>query len=1054
MRPFGCPVTILNTLDPLGKFQGKVDEGFLVGYSVCSKAFRVFNSRTRIVQETLNVNFTENKPNVACSGPAWLFDIDSLSQTMNSHPVLAENQSNTHADALVDGKEHDDNIQKYVSPDIHSSSCGDQTRNQGDKTENKDKGKSHVVTIIGFRDLNEEFEECINNSSNEVNAAGSLVSVAVLNFTNNTNDFSAAGPSNAAMPNLEDLSHNADNVGAEADINNIESIISREIGTKWDYRNKKDERGIVIRNKARLVAQGHTQEEGIDYEEIFAPVARIEVIRLFLAYASFMGFPVYQMDVKGAFLNGTIEEEVYVCQPPGFENPEYPDKIYKVVKALYGLHQAPRAWTQMVKMLMCTHIVKRIFRYLKGKPCLGLWYSKDSPFDLVAYSDSDYAGASLDRKSTTRGCQFLGCRLISWQCKKQTVVATSSTQAEYVVAASGCAQVLWMQNQLLDYGGSYIHYALIVNPHIYISCIKQFWNTASVKHSDDVTRLQALVDRKKIVILEDVIREILQLDDAEGVVCLPNEEIFAGFAQMGYEKPSTKVTFYKAFFSSVICLPNEEIFAGLARMGYEKPSTKLTFYKAFFSTQRKFFIHTILHSLSAKKTSWNEFSSTMASALICLSSGQRFNFSKYIFESFVRNVDSSSKFYMYPRFIQLIIQTNIADLSKHTTRYISPILTQKVFANMRRVRKGFSGVETPLFESILAVRDVDEEAEAQILAQGNNVQEPAAEHHHLLVKGLENDKVAQQLEIVKLKARVKKLEKINKVKSSKLRRLKKVGTSQRVESLDYVENVFNQGRMIVDMDQDEGIELVADQEKDVEVLSMQEDDTKVQEAVEVVTTAKLMIEVVTAATTQVVAASIPIPAAKPKTLTITVAHAVSIRRRKGVVLRDPEEDLPYDTLAETPKVKDKGKGILIEAPRPIKKKDQIEMDAEYARKLQEEINKEHEEAYKNIDWNAALDHVQSKEPQYIKRYHGIKTKPQTESEARKNMISYLKNTEGYKMDFFKGKTKRLEIVQDEDDDVFVEATLLAQKVPVVDYQIVVIDNKPKYKIIKADDTHQ
>nr|GEZ51646.1 hypothetical protein [Tanacetum cinerariifolium] len=131
----------------------------------------------------------------------------------------------------------------------------------------------------------------------------------------------------------------------------------------------------------------------------------------------------------------------------------------------------------------------------------------------------------------------------------------------------------------------------------------------------------------------------------------------------------------------------------------------------------------------------------------------------------------------------------------------------------------------------------------------------------------------------------------------------------------------------------------------------------------------------------------------------------------------------------------------------MKKKDQVEMDAEYAKKLQEELDKEHEVAYKNIDWNAALDHVQSKEPQYIKRYHRIKKKPQSESKAHKNMISYLKNTEA---DDFK---KRLEIVQDEDDDVFVEATPLAQKVPVVDYQVVVIDNKPKYKIIRADDTH-
>nr|GEY36446.1 reverse transcriptase domain-containing protein [Tanacetum cinerariifolium] len=314
-------------------------------------------------------------------------------------PVLSDGsknpKNNNNKDALVDGKEHDDDIQKSVSPDIYSSSCGDQIRKQGDKTENKDKGRSPVVTIIGFRDLNAEFEECINNSCNEVNAAGSSVSAAGLNFTNSTNDFSVAGPSNAAMPNLEDLSHNADDVGAEADTNNMESIISvspipttrihkdhptsqiigdlssttqtksiargvrdqggisqmfnedfhtcmfsvtkgaqkspsssqgskkRAIGNNWVYRNKKDKRGIVIRNKARLVAQGYIHEEGIDYEEVFAPVARIKAIRLFLAYASFMGFPVYQMDVKSAFLYGTIEDEVYVFVATSSTEAEY-----------------------------------------------------------------------------------------------------------------------------------------------------------------------------------------------------------------------------------------------------------------------------------------------------------------------------------------------------------------------------------------------------------------------------------------------------------------------------------------------------------------------------------------------------------------------------------------------------------------------------------------------------------------------------------------------------------------------------------------------------------
>nr|GFB14207.1 retrovirus-related Pol polyprotein from transposon TNT 1-94 [Tanacetum cinerariifolium] len=235
MRPFGYPVTILNTLDPLGKFQEKVDEGFLVGYSVCSKAFRVFNSRTRIIQETLHVNFMENKPNVAGSGPAWLFDIDCLSQTMNYHPVIAENQSNAHVgfqdtekageegtqtyvlflvlsdgsinsqnnnkDAHANGKEHDDDIHKSVTPDIHSSRSGAQTRKQ-------------------------EFKEYYNNSSNGVNAASSSVSTTGQNSIDSINDFSVASPSNAAMPNLEDLSHDADDVGEEADINNLESIIS------------------------------------------------------------------------------------------------------------------------------------------------------------------------------------------------------------------------------------------------------------------------------------------------------------------------------------------------------------------------------------------------------------------------------------------------------------------------------------------------------------------------------------------------------------------------------------------------------------------------------------------------------------------------------------------------------------------------------------------------------------------------------------------------------------------------------------------------------------
>nr|GEV95885.1 putative ribonuclease H-like domain-containing protein [Tanacetum cinerariifolium] len=135
----------------------------------------------------------------------------------------------------------------------------------------------------------------------------------------------------------------------------------RAIGSKWVFRNKKDKRGIGIKNKARLVVQRYTQEEGINYDEVFAPVARIKAIRLFLAYASFMGFMVYQMDFKSAFLYKTIkEEEVYVYQPPGFEDPDYLDKVYKVVKALYGLHQAPRACTKFF-----TNSIKHLVFFFK-----------------------------------------------------------------------------------------------------------------------------------------------------------------------------------------------------------------------------------------------------------------------------------------------------------------------------------------------------------------------------------------------------------------------------------------------------------------------------------------------------------------------------------------------------------------------------------------------------------------------------------------------------------------------------------------------------------------
>ncbi|GJV67123.1 putative ribonuclease H-like domain-containing protein [Tanacetum coccineum] len=253
--------------------------------------------------------------------------------------------------------------------------------------------------------------------------------------------------------------------------------------------NKKDERGIVIKNKARLVAQGYTQEEGIYYDEVFAPVSRIKAIRLFLAYASFKDFVVYQMDVKSAFLYGKIEEEVYVCQPPGFEDPDFPNRVYKVEKALYGLHQAPRAWYETLS----TYLLENGFQ--KGQIDKTLFIKRDQGDILIVHVSSmgeltfflgldvktantpmethkpllkDADGEDVDEhmyRSMIDSLMYLtSSRLdIMFDCKKQIVVANSTTEAEYVAASSCCGQVLWIQNQLLDYGYNFMHTKIYID---------------------------------------------------------------------------------------------------------------------------------------------------------------------------------------------------------------------------------------------------------------------------------------------------------------------------------------------------------------------------------------------------------------------------------------------------------------------------------------------------------------------------------------------------------------------------------------------------------------
>ncbi|GKC20886.1 hypothetical protein Tco_1023036 [Tanacetum coccineum] len=324
--------------------------------------------------------------------------------------------------------------------------------------------------------------------------------------------------------------------------------------------------------------------------------------------------------------------------------------------------------------------------------------------------------------------------------------------------------------EIIDFlKASSVSYALTVNLVIYTSCIEQFWATAKVQTVNGVRQLQALVDKKRVIVTESSIRRDLHLDDAEGTDCLPTATIF------------------------------EE----LARMGYEKPSQKLTFYKAFFSPQWKYYIHTITQCLSAKSTAWNEFSSSMASLIICLATNQKFNLSKYIFDAMVKHLDGGVKFLLYPRFLQVFINQQLGNMSTHKKIFVNPFHTKKVFANMKRAGKDFSRRITPLFDTMM-VQPVEE--------MGGKGSSERAEHEESIPTP-SNDpqpsaKDAQAKEIDALKKRIQRLERRKMSRPTGLKRLSKVGMSRRVESsedqesLGAPEDASKQGRSIEDIDAD------------------------------------------------------------------------------------------------------------------------------------------------------------------------------------------------------------------------------------------------------------
>nr|GEU34350.1 hypothetical protein [Tanacetum cinerariifolium] len=461
MRPFGCLVTILNTKYHLGKFDGKVDEGFFIGYSLNSKAFRVFNSRTRILEENLHIRFSESTPNVVSSGPDWLFDIDALTRTMDYEPIIAGTQSNGFAGTQS------------------SQDDGYKPSSDDEKTVDEDPSKEN--------ECNDQEKEDNVNPTNNVNTVSSTVNAA---GTNKDNEL----PFDPNMPALEDVStfdfsNKDEDDDAVDDINNLDITIQvsptptirihkdhpldqvlRDLHSTTQTRkmtNNLEEHGFVStiikeqtiktfktacllafyhkknpkRNKARLVAQGHTQKEGIDYDEVFSPVARIEAIRLFLAYASLKDFMVYQMDLKSAFLYGKIEEEVY----------------------------------------------------LKGQPQLGHWYPKDSLFDLVGYTNSDYARASLDMK-------FVGLKSL-YEVTAVKLVDKCKTGLGYNVVPTP-----YTRN--------------FMPPKPDLSCLKEFMNESIVseptfkKHIVETSEAKASKDKPKVVrknfgpsLIEDLISD-------------------------------------------------------------------------------------------------------------------------------------------------------------------------------------------------------------------------------------------------------------------------------------------------------------------------------------------------------------------------------------------------------------------------------------------------------------------------------------------------------------------------------------------------------------------
>nr|GEW36386.1 hypothetical protein [Tanacetum cinerariifolium] len=557
------------------------------------------------------------------------------------------------------------------------------------------------------------------------------------------------------------------------------------------------------------------------------------------------------------------------------------------------------------------YVVKRIFRYLKGKPHLGLWYPKDSLFNLVAYFNSDYAGASLDRKSTTGGCQFLGCRLISWQYKKQTVVATSSTET-----------------------------------------------SVSIKKSNDVVRLQALIDRKKVIIIEDLIRQALRLDDAD----------------------------------SIDCLPNEEIFAKLARMGYEKPSTKLTFYKEFFSAKWKFLIHIIIQCMSAKRTAWNEFSSSMASRM------------------------------------DDVNEVSDEPTPPSPTPATSPPPPQQEY------------IPSPPQADTAPSSPPSQQQHSQTVAISMTLLNTLLE---TWLKRLKKVMIAQRVES-SVDTVMDDQEDASKWRGG----IAELDADEDVTLKEVAAEEKNDADIQGRLEESQAKVCHLDLEHADKVLSIQETDdaepAEVEEVIKVVTAAKLMTEVVTTAATTTTTATTIIVALVPK--------ASAPRRRRGVIIQDPNEAVTTSKIMQS---KDEAFARELEAKlnvninwneviEQVKRKERQDNTFMRYQALKRKPVTEAQARKNMMHFNSIWAFLEKGEKEIEEEKRKRKSENLKQKAAKKQKI----NEEIEEL-----KT-HLHIVPNDEDDVYTEANPLALKVYVVDYQIHNEHNKLYYKIIRVDETHQ